>query len=166
MPGLPQLLEVARKESADKALKARSDAEEKQLALLGGAIERALDEWRQRLASLEGLSATLAGGILERVFADGAERATAVISIVQRRFADLDSGSVVQLRVSPSDFPDDRALAAIAPTSGTNVSTIADPELGAGECVLDLKLGHIDLGPRAQWPRVAEFLGRLEDGQV
>lgn len=159
---LPELLKTAREEGAREALKSRSDAEAKRLERLGEGISEAMALWSKRLATLEGLSATLAHSILERVFADGAERSAAVSSALEARLAQLETQSIVRARVSGADFSDSGSLEALNADLGGRISIVSDAKLKAGECVIDLKLGHLDVGPAAQWRRIAEFLDQLE----
>ena len=59
--------------------------------------------------------------------------------------------SVVALRVSQADFPDEPAVAALAARIGDSVQIIVAPELFTGECLFDLQLGHIEISPLVQW---------------
>lgn len=159
---LPELLDQAKKDGATKALRARNDAEAEKLECLERGLSDAKTSWSERLAALDGLSATLTRAILAQVFADDAGRIEATISAIKRRLTLLEGQAVIGLRVSSSDFPDARALEPLAVAVGGNLSIQSDAKIEAGECVLDLKLGHIDVGPAAQWPRIAEFLDRIE----
>lgn len=160
--GLPQLLEIARKDGAREALKSRSDVDEKKLEQLGIGISKAIANWAERLASLEGFSATITRSVLEAVFADSTDRCRAIESALRRRLDHLDAQSIVQVRVSSEDFSSAEALEVLTTELGAKLSIVGDPKLKSGECVLDLKLGHMDVGPAGQWLRIAQFLDRLE----
>jgi type III secretion protein L len=154
----PGQLERAREEGAREALKSRSDLEEKQLKQLGAGIGKALTVWQERLVSLEILSAKIASTILKQIFADGNERALAVASCLRQRFAMLEAHAILRVRVSAADFADADHLAFLSAELGGNVEILSDEGLESGACILDLKLGHLELGPQAQWGRVAELL--------
>lgn len=160
--GIPKLLDQAREDGAKIALEARSDAEARNLKRLEECLGEALSSWSERLARLDGLAASLCRSILEQVFVEGADRVDALDSAIKRRLALLDGQKVISLRVSDADFPSVEALDAFAGGLDGSLIIQTDASLEAGECVLDLNLGHIDVGLAAQWFRVAEFLDRIE----
>lgn len=159
---LPKQLERARLDSAREALKERSDSEEKALQHLRGAIAEAKSGWSDRLNSLDTLSLGLASEVLEQVFADADRHAVQVASCIKRRLEILEARSVLRARVSAKDFPNAERLEALAVELGELVELVADTKLEAGACVLDLKLGHLEIGAGVQWQRISELLDRLE----
>ena len=155
-------LEVARAKGASAALAARSDAEARALDALKEALGAADASWRERLASWDTLSAGLARSVLERIFADPSDRVEEAVNLVRGRLGRLDLDSLVRIRVSASDFGDQDALAAASRAIGAKAELAADEALSSGDCVIDLKLGHVEVGAGAQWARVSSLLDRLE----
>jgi flagellar biosynthesis/type III secretory pathway protein FliH len=155
-------LAEAREQGAREALETRSDAEEQALAALEAALGAALEQWRERLASWDRAAAGIARAVLEQVFVADEQRAALVESAIARKLAALNSASLVEVRVSAEDFGEARALEAAAARLGRGVRLAGDPALRSGECLVDLKLGHADLGLGGQWRRIEALLERLE----
>lgn len=155
-------IEEARAEGARKALEARSEHEAKSLQALQQALDKARSDWGDRLTGWETAAVAIARAVLEQVFTGSASRSELVESAVCRRLDQLEASTIIRIRVSPEDFPDEEALAGAARAIGGAVELISDTALVAGGCVVDLKLGHIDLGLGAQWQRVSDLLDRLE----
>jgi flagellar assembly protein FliH len=154
-------LAEAREQAAREALETRSDAEEQALAALQDALGAALEQWRERLASWDRAAAGVARAVLEQVFVANDERAALVESAIARKLAALESASLVEVRVSAEDFGEAGALEA-AERLGRGVKLAGDPALQSGECLVDLKLGHVDLGLGGQWRRIDALLDQLE----
>jgi type III secretion protein L len=152
-------LERARKESARVALEQRSDAEERAIQTLTEASAAANAAWNKRLHSWEATAIAIARAVLEKIFADADERSALVESCIKHKMRLLEKGSVARLRVSGTDFPD---LTPLGADLTDVIEVVSDAALGTGECIVDLKLGQIDLGLDAQWARVAQLLEALE----
>jgi type III secretion protein L len=159
---LPAKLEDARGEGAREALAERSDAEAKGLEALRETLCACRSDWTQRLASWDAAAAGISRAVLERVFLGVEDRAELVKSAIAARLQALEAASVVRIRVSAEDFPEPYKLTAIADLVGPAVELAGDAALKSGSCVVDLKLGHLDLGLGQQWSRVAALLDQLE----
>lgn len=155
---------------ADEAIAAaleqgRADAradDAKKLASLGEALGRASVVWRDRLASLDGLAAQLVGASVSKIFGDWDEGAELVIRAVRARLKILRREAVVAVQVSAADFPDQAALEATAEQVGSpGCRLLIDPDLSAGDCRIDLKLGAVDVAPRGQIAAIAALLEAL-----
>jgi flagellar biosynthesis/type III secretory pathway protein FliH len=158
----PEDLKEAREAGARDALQERSDAEEQALKELKRALKEAQASWSRELKRWESLSIGLAAAVLERVFFDATDRSAQVASLIQRQLQRLDASSILRIRVSADDFSNSDRVNAVASSIGNQVELTPDPSLESGGCIVDLKLGHVALGPGAQWTRVAELLDRLE----
>jgi len=158
---LPKRLEQAEKDGARKALKVRSDAEGKALDELKATATAALDEWKARLNSWELLATGIARAVLEQVFANAAGADEHLTSAVKTRLARIESALVVRLRVSQEDFPTSDALTVFAAELGQSQIS-ADPKLSSGSCIIELRVGEIEVGPGAQWLRITELLDQIE----
>jgi len=159
---LPELLTAAREDGARQARDEMFASDASKLELIAEAAEQALAGWNERLKSIEGAAVALSASILERVFGEESDRTQATTSALRRTMADLEAASVIRVRVSPEDFADEDQLAALC---DERTATVIDGDLKSGECVIDLKLGHIDVGPMAQWRGVRRYLERLEQAQ-
>jgi flagellar assembly protein FliH len=132
-------------------------AETERLALLKDGIDAALDAFIARLASLDGLAAEVALVGLERVLGDPTRHAELVVETVRHRLTSIAQGSLVGIRLSADDFGDPALLDAVRRTLDTapSVSLVADPQLPAGACVIELTLGKLDAGIPRQLASVA-----------
>ncbi|HKC03561.1 MAG TPA: hypothetical protein VKC17_09690 [Sphingomicrobium sp.] len=158
---LAKQLDDARAEGAVEALKARSDAEARALEELRTVLTAARGAWEDHLSSVEILSTGLARAVLAKVFSDADGRSEQVASCIRQRLQLLESNSIVRARVSNDDFSAEQ-LSALASELGTALEIEADAKLQSGACVIDLKLGHIEVGPDAQWKRISGLLDRIE----
>lgn len=159
---LPRKLQEARDAGASEALEQRSDTEAQALEALAQALEEAQASWRARLAAWESAACGIAKASLEQVFTRSTERAALVEAAIARRLERVDSASIVCIRVSEEDFGDGAALSRAAKVLGAGFAIERDPTLKSGCCIFDLKLGHIDVSPGAQWHRLAQLLDKLE----
>jgi hypothetical protein len=69
--------------------------------------------------------------------------------------------SIVSLRVSQSDFPDEDAVAAVSGQLAAPIKVMACVELSAGECFFDLQLGKADISLLSQWRTLESLLIEL-----
>jgi type III secretion protein L len=159
---LPEKLKQAREEGAEAAREERTEAEDRALEALADALEAARASWEARLSSWESAACGIAKAALEQVFADAGKSAELVEAAIARQLDRLGASSLVGIRVSQDDFADDARLARTAKSLGAGLELKRDPTISSGDCVIDLKLGHMDVAPGAQWQRLAALLERLE----
>jgi flagellar biosynthesis/type III secretory pathway protein FliH len=153
---------AARAEGQREGRSAAGEASEKRLAALGSGIAAASAAWEERLATLEGLAASVARTALAKLFEGAEGHSRFVAEVIARQMCALRRESLVSVRVSAGDFTDDTALTALAAAAGTGaVPVIADAGLEPGDCRIDLQLGHIDIGSRAQWTQLAALLDEM-----
>lgn len=160
---------AARAEGEREGKAAADDASARRVDALAEGVEEAVAAWSGRLAGLEGLAASLAKAALAKLFDGHEDQSRFVAAAIARQMRLLRRDSVVAIRVSASDFPDDQSLAALASEARAgSVRIVADPDLPSAECRIDLQLGHIDVGVGTQWAQLAAFLDELasaeEDG--
>jgi flagellar biosynthesis/type III secretory pathway protein FliH len=146
-------------------LEGRRDVEtavERQVAVVENGVALARRAWDDRLAGLDALAVMLARAALAKVFVEAVDRADLMTSAIARRVAVMRDQTVVAIRVSKSDFPDDEAVTALRSRAETGATEIhPDALLKAGECRLDLQLGQVDLSLGAQWDALDRFLGAM-----
>jgi flagellar biosynthesis/type III secretory pathway protein FliH len=152
----------AREEGRQEALATAQTADSERLALLDGAVDEMVEGWERRLAELDGLAVAIADTAISKLFDSWPDSSEFLARTVARQIRILRKETIVAIRVSGRDFPDDQALAAFASRSGTgSIRVLADPDLEAGECRADLQLGHVDLGAAAQRAELSALLESL-----
>ena len=152
-------IEAARVAGREEGIAAASAAEDARLALLERALVSAAGRLDESLGGIEDLAGTLAATALGKLVAPDAAMSGLVARSVQRQIRLLRRETVVAIRVSAADFPDEDALQALAAQAGAGAARlVADPQLGSGECRFDLALGHIDLGVAGRWREAASLL--------
>ncbi|WP_322081145.1 hypothetical protein [Burkholderia sp. BCC1972] len=164
---LAQSARTAFERGIEDGIRQAAHVEAERLALLKSGIDAARDTFIARLASLEGLAAEVALVGLERVLGDPTRHAELVIDTVRHRLTSIAQGSLVGIRVSADDFRDPARLDTVRHTLDTapSVSLVADPQLPAGACVIDLTLGKLDVGIPRQLASIAATI-READGHA
>ena len=159
-------LDAARQAEARGHEKGLREAEEqarreddRRLEAIRAGLDGALDQWRDRLAALEKLAPLIAHSALAKLFDEHSDYAELVTRAVALQLERLRRETIVGIQLSADDFPDEDSLAALRARAGTGeVALVRDPSLGAGECRMDLRLGHVDLGVQAQWAQLSSLL--------
>lgn len=134
-----QAFERGREEGRGEAEK----GERERTGALKGAVADALATLEQKIDRERDLAIDIARAALDRIVTDPSLYHGLVAETASRHAAALQRGSIVALRVSPTDFPDADALAAL-PQLGPHAKIEADPSLDAGACIFDLSLGSFD----------------------
>lgn len=151
-------IEAARAEGRDAAV--ATDASRTALVERGLAEARAA--WDQRLDELELLAVTLARAALGKMFSESADLGELVTRTVAHHVAGLATDSVVGVRVSAADFPGDALDSLAARIDVARTRLAIDPDLDAGACRVDFKLGAIDVEPARQWAILDGALAAME----
>ncbi|WP_196489858.1 hypothetical protein [Burkholderia cepacia] len=164
---LAQSSRTAFERGIEDGIRQAAHADTERLALLKSGIDTARDMFIARLASLERLAAEVALVALERVLGDPTHHADLVIDTVRHRLTSIAQESLVGIRVSADDFSDPARLDTARRTLDTapSVSLVADPQLPAGACVIDLTLGKLDVGIPRQLASIAATI-READGHA
>lgn len=153
---------AAREEGRCKGLAEAETREADRLAALGKALNESVAAFNARLETLEALAPALARAALAKLFDNAEGWAAPVEAMLARQLATLRRATLVAVRVSPQDFPDAAALAALSGALGTEgVTLVGDRALRAGASRIECKLGQIDLDVRAQWQAVAALLDEM-----
>lgn len=151
---------------SEAAAEAKRD-EEARIALLESAIASALAQWDERLQSLESLAVLLGKTALSKMFAAPEIQSQLVVQCIARQLQALRRETIVAITVSSTDFPEEARLAEIAVEAGdASIPVAASATLPAGECRIDLQIGHIDVGPQTQWRRLDALLRDLAFGEA
>jgi flagellar biosynthesis/type III secretory pathway protein FliH len=150
-----EALEDGRREGR---IAARRD-DERRIELLASGVAEARARWENELVGLEDLAALLSRNALAKLFVRDELYADFVAAMVARQIEQLRRDSVLAIHVSSADFPDEASLAAFSGAVGAGPLRVeATEELEPGECRIDLQLGHVDVGPRTQWPALSALL--------
>jgi type III secretion protein L len=150
----------AREEGRQQGIVEAADEEALRSATLAKGAEEALSQWQERLDGLERLAAQIARTALAKVFDDDDRRTELVVASIAHQLREIDQAAVIALRVSAADFPAGEALAALSEASKA-AQFISCADLEPGECLIDLRLGHIDISPAAQWRELETLLIEL-----
>lgn len=144
-------LAAGRKESVERA-----DARTR---LLQDALGRAVKAFETRLDVLDGLSPALVRAALEKLLGDATNWTALSEAMVARHLGTLRRSSVVSVCVSPEDYRDAGDLRGLE-VGGHRI--VLDPQLRAGACRIECKLGQLDLDVRQQWSELASLLEAME----
>jgi flagellar biosynthesis/type III secretory pathway protein FliH len=153
---------VAREEGRQEGLAQAERREADGIAALRQGLERARADLGERLGALDRLAPELARAALARMFADGEDRSGLVEAMIARQLAALRRSSVIAIHLSPEDFPDADALAALADGLGAEgVRVEIDRALRAGASRIECRLGQIDLDMDTQWQALSALLAEM-----
>lgn len=154
----------AREEGREEGRDEMTAAEAKRIEALGEGLAAALARLDARLDALDRLAPLIARTALAKLVDDPGLHTELIGGTLARQLARLRRETVLRVRVSGHDFADDAALEALRARAGIGrTDLVCDPGLAAGECRLDLELGHVDLDLDAQWGELARLLDRLAD---
>lgn len=146
-------------------LAGRSEAEDRQaqrVALLERSLQQVQNEIGEGIKSLEQLAVLLARDCLDVLLGNPNYRAELVGEIVRTQVARVERSLLVDIRVSPDDFPDAQALAAVAGHAGIDTTSLStSPSTPGGGCVMTLQLGKMDVGLAQQWGVLREALDEI-----
>lgn len=155
-------IQTARNEGKAEGQALADTRHAEQVAIISAAADAAQKAFADKLAVIERLAAGFAGEALARITGDPDRHADLLAATIQRELAGVASDAVVAIEVSPSDFPNSEALAALYPNGSPVVQAV--PTMPAGGCRIRLKLGEIDLGLHSQTARLRQILDAYADG--
>jgi type III secretion protein L len=149
-------------EGRDLGLAEAEDRQSERHALLESALNKAHVELTGRLASLDRLALLLAQECLEIILGDRSARSELLHRILELHISRLDKSMLVAIELSPEDFDDQRTLTELPVQLGVpSVKVHTNPDIPSGGCVMNLRLGRMDVGLNQQWSAVRDLLGDL-----
>lgn len=155
-------VEVAREEGRQEGLAQAERREADGIAAVRKGLEQARTDFAARLESLDRLAPELARAALAKMFAEGEGWAAPAEAMIARQLAALRRSSVIAIHVSPEDFPDAAALAALSAGLGTEGLCVeTDRALRAGASRIECRLGQVDLDVRTQWQALSALLAEM-----
>jgi flagellar biosynthesis/type III secretory pathway protein FliH len=141
--------------------------ERERLDLLGQTSAKALADLKLSLASTERIAALLTHQCLDKLFGETASYGEIVHALVRAQLDRLEKEAVLSVAVSKADFPDEEALQALSVATGLGAMILSaqDDMLGGG-CVMQLRLGQLDIGLDQQWGSLRDLLQDIAENGV
>lgn len=152
-----QRLEIARIEAHAEGVKEGRAASEDLLQGLADAGARAVAASQTALRNSAAAGLLIARSSVSRIFSENISGSAMIADIIEKRLEVLDRALVVRIRVSAGDFPDRQSLKQVEERS-RGIEILIDENLSSGECLFDLHIGEVEIGPRLQARRLLEFL--------
>ncbi|KAF1004676.1 MAG: hypothetical protein GAK28_03878 [Luteibacter sp.] len=124
------------------------------------ALQGGIAQVDRRFTELEAFALDLAETALARVIGDAGLRPSLLAATIAHHVGDLAADTVIAIHVSVEDVEDAEALAATLPPSLASRLRVSS-DVGAGECLLELKSGRMDIGLDMQARQLALTMERL-----
>jgi flagellar biosynthesis/type III secretory pathway protein FliH len=140
-----------------------ADREQDRLEALSAGLEAAATGFAAKLDLLDCLAPALARAALAKLFGETGSWTTMVEAMLARQLAAVRQSGIVAVRVSPLDFGDVEAVAALC---GGDVRAELDSELCAGAARIECRLGQVDLDVRSQWQALAALLDGMAEASA
>lgn len=132
---------------------------EKALAMLAEAFAGAREDLREALVGFESLALKAAWESLKVLTGDPESYDQILRAFIRKHLAELDSSSVITMTLSRSDFPDSREIMELESSLGAPMGSLKlSDEMERGRCVIDLKIGTIEIDMARS---MAEIVGVL-----
>lgn len=129
---------------------------------LESGIGEALVQLSSDLQSMERLAVVLAQEGLERIVGPNPQRRELLELAIGHQVRQIETHAIVCIQVSRAEFPDPADLTALGQTIGRSSLDIqASDDLRAGDCLVKLRLGGLDIGLNQQWSALTAAMGRL-----
>ena len=132
---------------------------------LEAGLDRALEQWSAKLDEVNRLAVMIASVGLERLLLCPEGHLSTLTALVTAQVRALDRSSILRIKVSPEDFVDSEALAELAQSCAIDGVLIEQAtDLCAGDCVIQLTLGSMDVGLNQQWSAIRSLLETHSNG--
>lgn len=132
---------------------------EKALSMLAQAFDDAREDYRDALTGFETLALKAALQALRVIIGDPESYREILEGLIRKQVAELNSGSVLTMTVSRSDFPDSRELVELESSLGAPTGSLKlSDEMESGRCKIDLKIGAIELDMIHSLAEIADVL--------
>lgn len=158
--GLPAILAAEFDRGRKVGIQERDQSAAKKLAAVEAGLVAATKTWVEELKGMNALAVEICRSVLGRMIGNPDWRSELIREAIDARVSQLDHSCVMDIRVSSADFPQVAAAPAFE-ANGIKVRPVEN--LSSGQCIFDLKMGQHDLGPDAQWARIAALLDQLSD---
>lgn len=156
-----KLVAQAREQGRLEAVAAHKRDDARMVALLVDAIDAGQKRLTSKLDELNRASLLICENALTPIFATAGDIRSLLVSAIETQIAGIRNETIVALRVSEADFAGRAALQELANRIGASESAIAaDKTLNPGECVIDVRLGQIEISLPQFWQTLK---ARLQD---
>jgi flagellar biosynthesis/type III secretory pathway protein FliH len=142
----------ARGKADGQATFERNEAE--RLQALEAALATLVEEGRAQFKHIERLALLLCETSLEAVFDRYGDLKELTTRAIGHQMRGLRRETILSLRVSASDFPDETVLSDLEQRLGLQGSQVrleSDAKMEAGEGVIVLRLGHVEISLPEHW---------------
>lgn len=132
---------------------------------LEAGLSHALEQWSAKLNEVDRLAVMIASTALERLLLSPEDRLSTLTALIAAQVQALDRSSLLRIKVSHEDFIDSDALAELAQSCAIDGVLIEQAlNLCAGDCIIQLTLGSIDVGLNQQWSAIRSLLESHANG--
>jgi flagellar biosynthesis/type III secretory pathway protein FliH len=138
------------------------DRQAERLSLLESGIRAAQTKLSEYVTSLDRLSVLLAQDCLDILLGSCADRADLVRRIIAAQVGHIDKSMLLEIEVSREDFPDGESLVTLSHKVDLPTGMLtAGPGLVSGDCMINLRLGRMNVGLRQQWGVLKDLLSQM-----
>lgn len=132
--------------------------------ILEAGVAKAGDVFSDGMKSAERLGASLAVSSLEKLFGAEQDRAEQVSRIIRHQVLQISEQAVLRIEVSAEDFPDAGEIASRKQSGSLpHCEIVPSKQLKAGDCVIKLVLGTMEVGLDQQWGKLRAALDSLAE---
>ena len=163
---LSEAVRTARENGQAQALAEFRRDEAAALKLLTEQLRDVFVTIRKRIENWEAVSLAIAQTALARIVCAPERYEELLKGLIRLQIEEVHRESLLQVRVSPADFPDASALEILeAELESDNLKIVRDDAVERGGCVLALRIGEVDSSLDMKWKGlVALFASLAETG--
>lgn len=141
------------------SLEANHDAA---LELLGSSLASAQEALSDRLSSWDALSVAIARNAMSKILRTSSEDEELIRRLIGRQIDLLKRDSIVRIIVSKADFEDEDTITQLKAELGIEAVLVTlDDQLGRGQCMIDLRLGKIEISLDHQWEKLVSVFDEV-----
>lgn len=142
----------AKKVGAEQAEEKFERTDTEALALLKNGIKDAQETVEKKLQKVDVLSLAMAQATLDEVFHPADGYRVIIAQMIAAQMKGLRRKSVLAINVSPKDFLHQEHLENLVDQFVNNaIDVLVDPELSAGDCIFDLRIGQLEFSISGHW---------------
>ncbi|WP_371395857.1 hypothetical protein [Fretibacter rubidus] len=164
-----QAVSAAREGGRNEATQAFEKKYEKANEALGRGIDKGLEKLDDRLSSLDGLALLISQTVLEKFFCPNQDYKETITRMIRKQLEAIRRETVMHVRVSSDDFDTDESLEDLAVALDLRYTDIKIGEtVRPGDCVIDLRLGHVELSLKNQWDTIQTLFKDManDEGEI
>ncbi len=152
-------------ESGREAGRAEIEKDESQaLQLLESGCRSALDQWKDRLGSLDLLALALTKATVHKILGNGSDGAGMVGAILAEQLHAIEDQTSITVMVSAEDFTDESSVNELGQRlDDPRLAIVRDGRLESGDCRIRLRLGEVDIGLPTQLAAFDRAIGQMAE---